>query len=169
MDVEEQGERKKFIELLNKYLTGLAKQWRAGKYPDKIAAYFTPIEFASAIEAFDVEPFVQAGFQEDEGVDIISHLHDNKEQIMELEICECTDLPKIYFHVQGEKKPIEDLSPGQRCTALLPIILLETDTPLIIDQPEDNLDNQFIFDLVVNTMRNLKESRQIIPKRLTIS
>jgi ATPase subunit of ABC transporter with duplicated ATPase domains len=81
---------------------------------------------------------------------------------MEIEICKCTDLPQIYFDVQGVKKPIEDLSPGQRCTALLPIILLETDTPLIIDQPEDNLDNQFIFDLVVNTLRSLKECRQII-------
>ncbi len=162
LDVLEQGERKKFIEMLNKKLVGLSKHWREGKYPSRIADYYTPIEFAAAIRAVDIESFINAGFEQDEGFDLISHLHDKSEDIMEIETCECTDLPKIYFDVQGVKKPIEDLSPGQRCTALLPIILLETDRPLIIDQPEDNLDNQFIFDLVVNTMRSLKECRQII-------
>lgn len=162
LGVVAQGERNKFIELLNKHLKRLPKQWHAAKFPERLASYFTPIDFVKAIRTADITSFVDAGFTKDEGVDIINHLDGNNEKLMELEVCECTDLPKIYFNVQGQKKPIEDLSPGQRCTALLPIILLETDTPLIIDQPEDNLDNQFIFDLVVNTIRKLKESRQII-------
>lgn len=58
--------------------------------------------------------------------------------------------------------PIEDLSPGQRCTALLPIILTQGDWPLVIDQPEDNLDNMMIFDVVVDVLRRLKDKRQII-------
>lgn len=162
LDVVEQGERKKFIEMLNKKLVGLRRHWHEKGYTSMIAEHYTPIEFAAAITSVDIESFINAGFEQDEGIDIISHLHDKPEDLMEIEACECTDLPKIYFDAQGVKKPIEDLSPGQRCTALLPIILLETDTPLIIDQPEDNLDNQFIFDLVVNTMRSLKECRQII-------
>jgi hypothetical protein len=162
IDVEKQGERKKFVEMLSKKLVNLPKHWREGKYSERLAAYFTPIKFAKAIRSNDLESFFKAGFDDEEGNEIVSHLHDKPEDLMEIEICECTDLPKIYFDVQGVKKPIEDLSPGQRCTALLPIILLETDTPLIIDQPEDNLDNQFIFDLVVNTLRRLKDRRQII-------
>jgi len=162
IDVEEQGERKKFIKMLNKKFVNLPKHWREGKYPERLAAYFTPIEFTKAIISVDLESFLKAGFEHEDGIEIVNHLHDKPEDLMEIEICECTDLPKIYFDVQGVKKPIEDLSPGQRCTALLPIILLETDTPLIIDQPEDNLDNQFIFDLVVNTLRSLKDRRQII-------
>jgi DNA repair exonuclease SbcCD ATPase subunit len=162
LDVIEQGERKKFKEMLDNKLVGLPRQWHAKGYTSMISEYYTPIEFAEVIKSANIESFISAGFEQDEGIDIISHLSDNHEDIMQIETCECKDLPKIYFDVQGVKKPIEDLSPGQRCTALLPIILLETDTPLIIDQPEDNLDNQFIFDLVVNTLRSLKECRQII-------
>lgn len=162
IDVEEQGERTKFIEMLNDKLVGLRKHWRDSKYPERLSDYFAPIEFAKAIKSVDIQSFLGAGFDQNEGIEIIGHLHDKYVDLMEIEICECTDLPRVYFDAQGVKKPIEDLSPGQRCTALLPIILLETDTPLIIDQPEDNLDNQFIFDLVVNTLRNLKDRRQII-------
>ncbi len=59
-------------------------------------------------------------------------------------------------------RPIEELSPGQRCSALIPIILVEGSAPLLIDQPEDNLDNKMVFDLVVDILRGLKEQRQII-------
>ena len=162
LDVIEQGERNKFIEMLNNKLVGLSKHWREGGYPSMIAEHYTPIEFAEAIKSADINSLINAGFDQDTAIAILSHLIDKHEDIMEIEACECTDLPKIYFDIQGVNKQIEDLSPGQRCTALLPIILLETDTPLIMDQPEDNLDNQFIFDLVVNTMRSLKECRQII-------
>ena len=162
IEVVEQGDQEEFKKILGHKLTNLPRQWRAKGYVDMISEHYTPIEFVAAIKTSDFESFLNAGFEFDEGVDIVSHLQGKPEDLMEIEICECTDLPKIYFDVQGVKKPIEDLSPGQRCTALLPIILLETDTPLIIDQPEDNLDNQFIFDLVVNTMRSLKDRRQII-------
>jgi hypothetical protein len=59
-------------------------------------------------------------------------------------------------------KPIADLSPGQRCSALLPIILLGSKAPLVLDQPEDNLDNQLITDLLVKALHGLKEHRQVI-------
>ena len=59
-------------------------------------------------------------------------------------------------------KDASDLSRGQKCTALLPILLSRRDTPLIIDQPEDNLDNHFIFETVVNAVQRLKKRRQMI-------
>ena len=54
------------------------------------------------------------------------------------------------------------LSTGQKCTAILPILLLDSDNPLIIDQPEDNLDNRFIFQTVVESVRRVKQHRQLI-------
>jgi len=80
------------------------------------------------------------------------------EQLLQLEHLDTEDLPIICL----DDKPIEDLSPGQRCSTLIPIILLESDCPLLIDQPEDNLDNKLVFDLVVDILRGLKEKRQII-------
>jgi len=59
-------------------------------------------------------------------------------------------------------KDASDLSRGQKCPALLPILLARRDSPLIIDQPEDNLDNHFIFETVVNAVQRLKNRRQMI-------
>jgi DNA repair exonuclease SbcCD ATPase subunit len=59
-------------------------------------------------------------------------------------------------------KDASDLSRGQKCTALLPILLARRDNPLIIDQPEDNLDNHFIFETVVSAVHRLKKRRQMI-------
>ena len=57
---------------------------------------------------------------------------------------------------------LEDLSTGQKATAVLLLLLLESDAPLIVDQPEDDLDNRFITEGVVPRMRNEKRRRQFI-------
>ena len=59
-------------------------------------------------------------------------------------------------------KDAGELSRGQKCTALLPLLLARRDSPLIIDQPEDNLDNHFIYETVVETIRRMKSRRQMI-------
>lgn len=41
-------------------------------------------------------------------------------------------------------------------------MLAESNIPLIIDQPEDDLDNAFIFSSIVATLRSVKEKRQVI-------
>lgn len=59
--------------------------------------------------------------------------------------------------------PVHQLSDGQRHTILLTIALLaDTNVPLVIDQPEDDLDNAFIFSSIVATLRSIKEKRQVI-------
>ncbi|HCC33213.1 MAG TPA: hypothetical protein DEQ28_04835, partial [Clostridiales bacterium] len=62
----------------------------------------------------------------------------------------------------GDFKPITTGSVGQRSTAILSLLLSAGDEPLIIDQPEDDLDNRYIYDVVVNLLRQRKFSRQII-------
>ena len=55
------------------------------------------------------------------------------------------------------------LSDGQRHTILLTIAMLaESNIPLVIDQPEDDLDNAFIASSIVGTLRRVKERRQVI-------
>jgi hypothetical protein len=83
-----------------------------------------------------------------------------------LEITEIEDRIGIELNVATTGRPhfkdASDLSRGQKCTALLPILLARRDNPLIIDQPEDNLDNHFIFETVVNAVKRLKKRRQMI-------
>lgn len=61
-----------------------------------------------------------------------------------------------------EFKRMDDLSKGQRATALLLLLLGASNAPLVIDQPEDDLDNRFVYDGIVTHLRNLKGKRQII-------
>ena len=59
--------------------------------------------------------------------------------------------------------PVSQLSDGQKHTIMLTIAMLaESNIPLVIDQPEDDLDNAFIFSTVVKTLRTIKERRQVI-------
>lgn len=57
---------------------------------------------------------------------------------------------------------LDELSKGQRATALLLLLLGASESPLVIDQPEDDLDNRFVYDQVVEKLRQLKGARQII-------
>ncbi|HEY2510744.1 MAG TPA: AAA family ATPase [Polyangiaceae bacterium] len=83
-------------------------------------------------------------------------------RVSELETVALGDVVAIHLRVQEEDIPVEELSTGQMCTAILPILLLQSAAPLIIDQPEDQLDNAFIFDTLVKTLQVVKKSRQII-------
>lgn len=58
--------------------------------------------------------------------------------------------------------PVNEKSPGQRSSAMLPLIALAETTPLVIDQPEDNLDKKLIGDVLARVLAELKEKRQII-------
>lgn len=57
---------------------------------------------------------------------------------------------------------LEDLSTGQKATAVLLLLLLDSDAPLVVDQPEDDLDNRFITESVVPRMKAEKRRRQFI-------
>jgi DNA repair ATPase RecN len=57
---------------------------------------------------------------------------------------------------------VNDASPGQAATAMLELALIASDEPLLIDQPEDDLDNRFIYDEVVKRLAEVGASRQII-------
>ncbi len=59
-------------------------------------------------------------------------------------------------------KELDQLSAGQKATAVLLLLLLENDGPLIVDQPEDDLDNSFITETVVPIMRRSKKRRQFL-------
>ena len=59
-------------------------------------------------------------------------------------------------------QPLEALSTGQKATAVLLLLLLESGAPLIVDQPEDDLDNRFITEGIVPRMREEKQRRQFI-------
>jgi ABC-type cobalamin/Fe3+-siderophores transport system ATPase subunit len=54
------------------------------------------------------------------------------------------------------------LSEGQRNTVLLNLILARGEGPIVIDQPEDELDSSFIYQTLVRDLRATKSKRQLI-------
>ena len=82
-----------------------------------------------------------------------------KESISDLICWFPEDALKITF---GDQQNIQQGSPGQRTAALLAFILSYGKEPLLLDQPEDDLDNELIFGLIVKQLRETKSRRQII-------
>jgi DNA repair ATPase RecN len=88
-----------------------------------------------------------------------------------LEHCHVDDLPKLTVSrridgggsVKLVQRDFTQLSLGQQQSVLLALILSsDSKRPLIIDQPEDNLDSEFIFHTFVPVLRRAKERRQVI-------
>jgi len=90
----------------------------------------------------------------------------NQTQILQLEELELPDVIRIELNIAHEGmetfRLLDKLSTGQQCTAILHLLLLQNKDPLIMDQPEDNLDNAFIADRIVSELRTAKISRQFI-------
>lgn len=59
-------------------------------------------------------------------------------------------------------RSIQEGSPGQKTAALLAFLFSYGQEPMILDQPEDDLDNHLIYDLIVNQLRRIKQNRQVI-------
>lgn len=64
-------------------------------------------------------------------------------------------------NLMGDTIPFSDASAGQQATALLTVLLNQHGNPLVIDQPEDDIDNRAIREIIENIW-NAKKKRQII-------
>ncbi|MGE3993602.1 hypothetical protein [Pseudorhodoplanes sp.] len=109
-----------------------------------------------------LERFKKAGISK-QAADAIASLPAAK--IRELEELELPERLELLLNVvrDGEQyREVGRLSTGQQCTAILHLPLLDNPDPLIIDQPEDNLDNAFIADHIVSELRNSKTKRQFL-------
>ena len=71
---------------------------------------------------------------------------------------------KPIYELRWDGRAVDELSPGERGNLLLIFYLLidRDDIPLVLDQPEENLDNQTIVGTLVPCMRDAKKRRQVI-------
>lgn len=85
-------------------------------------------------------------------------------QIDEIELLLPEDEIDIKYKPYGSSvfKPLSTASAGQKTTAILTFILSQGDIPLLLDQPEDDLDNRIVYELIVDRLKQAKEHRQII-------
>ncbi len=89
------------------------------------------------------------------------------ELFMRIEELDLSATTEIKLNTAPEDEPpvwqtLQALSTGQKATAILLLLLLESEAPLVVDQPEDDLDNRFITEGVVPIMRREKRRRQFV-------
>ena len=72
------------------------------------------------------------------------------------------DAVKVSFKERRDWRPLIQGSPGQQTAALLAFVLGYGSEPIILDQPEDDLDNTLIYELLVSRLRETKTKRQVI-------
>lgn len=81
---------------------------------------------------------------------------------IELAVFDLKDMPVFQYQIRADDFiPFQDASPGQQATVLLSILLSQDGPPLLIDQPEDDL-NMKIINEIVETLWGAKTHRQVI-------
>ena len=104
----------------------------------------------------------KTGLSEAQAQWLMNFLNQDEARPYELELLSPEDDVRVSLKVNDRWVPLEHLSAGQRATAMLLILLTQTRHPLLIDQPEDDLDNRFIYEDVVKLLRDQKGERQVI-------
>lgn len=129
---------------------------------DRLVQRVPPHEFAAIVQRADVQTLKDhLEIEADRANRMILQLRDLK-AVFDIEVVELYDRPTIELQDGQDYKDANSLSTGQKCTTILPILLLESASPLLIDQPEDNLDNAFIYETVVKSLRGVRGKRQLV-------
>ena len=143
----------KFLEIFRQ--RGITRWWNGldsdGKpSPDTLIEYLK----SHSLSKVGMSEAVQTTFEES--------ITRSKER--ELAALRCPDTYVLEMRMDDESyRSLNDLSGGQRVSVLLSL-LLETadDRPLVIDQPEDELDNRFLSETVLPALKKLRGRRQVI-------
>ena len=152
--------------------------WRNLKKSKVISENLSPLDFVNACKNGNKE--ILTAIKDSEGSNLLSDFEAssiiektvNDNNFEEYEALHFEDFPSITVtkaikEESGDtkyySKPISQLSLGQQHSVLLGILMLsDSNKPLIIDQPEDNLDSEFIYKTIVKNLRKIKEQRQVI-------
>lgn len=126
-----------------------------------LAREISPFELASWVEQGDSRGLASAlGIGADRAHAIISALR--ARGTADLIPAEIDDGVSLELLDGLDYKSTDRLSIGQRCTAVLPVLLGQHGDPLVLDQPEDHLDNAFIASTLVPALRRRLPSDQFI-------
>lgn len=159
--VEANANRESFEQLLEQKLGGRLRETftKLRELQD-----FAPATFARACRAGRQELIDQFGLTPMQASSLAAASQELILQIEELRLAPLTTI-ELNTGMEGQAaiwQRLENLSTGQKATAVLLLMLLESDAPLVIDQPEDDLDNRFISEGVVPRIRAEKRKRQFL-------
>lgn len=134
---------------------------------DDIAAHIKPFTLVRALWSGDPSTLkLPAGVSATDIARLHANIADRElwEDLLELQLVDTPDVLSVKFRKPGETgyADIKDLSHGQKCTAILVLLLADGETPVLIDQPEDALHAPWIEEYLVDRLRTLRGVRQYI-------
>ena len=126
-----------------------------------VASSISPRELIEAIDSYDVELLAEVtGVSKERSGRILSQLYDT--DLGGLGTVTIRDTVDLKLLDGVEYKDISALSTGQRCTVILPLVLRHTNRIIIVDQPEDHIDNAFIADTLIQAVLARDSESQIL-------
>jgi energy-coupling factor transporter ATP-binding protein EcfA2 len=160
ISIEQSGHLGQYRDLLEDALRGV--RMKQGLVAQRIVERIMPAEFVSLVRRGEADTLAQrTGVNAEQARKVVDALKDT-ETLFAIESVELADRPRIELKDGDGYKDSTTLSTGQKCTTILPILLMDGDAPLLVDQPEDNLDNRFVCESVVESIRKVKTRRQLI-------
>lgn len=158
--IEQFGNRDAYRQVIEDALEGARVNRRV--VAQRIVDAVSPGELSAIVAARSRDALIdQAGLNTNQADWVFTALAKDS-VLFDLETIELIDRPWIELLDGEQYKDSLSLSTGQKCTAILPILMLDSANPLLIDQPEDNLDNSFIYETIVRNIRDVKVRRQLI-------
>lgn len=148
-----------YVSVLNGALRGSGLRYR--ELADRMAETFSPQEIAVLAERGEVSVISKAlEINEERALRLAEGLRGDGGA--ELLVTEVGDEVVIELLDGTSFKSTDFLSMGQRCTAVLPIILQHNERIIVLDQPEDHLDNAFVVGTLVKAIRTRAGAAQTI-------
>jgi hypothetical protein len=158
--VTQAAELQEYQELVTEALKGSGV--RQGPTAERLCQVFLPTELAEVVAANDLSTLMQrSGLDQERSKKILNALRNGGTHYT-IETVALNDRPCIELLDGDTFKQSTHLSTGQRCTTILPILLTQSERPLLVDQPEDNLDNAFVYETIVRALQTIKGTRQVI-------
>ena len=159
--VTHSGDKRPLFDILRETVSGRLKEAE-----DNLEAYvdFSLEEFGADCRTGADALVTRYGLTSHQATQIVEQGEDLFMRIEEIELPDVTD---VALNVSSDRRraewrSMERLSSGQKATAALLLLFLEADAPLLVDQPEDDLDNSFIADGIVPKLRAEKRRRQFL-------
>jgi hypothetical protein len=126
-----------------------------------LAARLAPPELARAVEDFDSRTVAQLGEISLERAErVLAQLR--SQGVGDVLTAPIEDAVVLELLDGSDYKETSELSTGQRCTVVLPVVLHHQERPVVLDQPEDHLDTAFIVDTLVRSILRRPTGSQLI-------
>jgi ABC-type lipoprotein export system ATPase subunit len=159
VEVERSGQLDQYSAVIADCLKGSGLHYN--ELASSLSAAMSPREIVEAVDQTNHELISEAlGISRERAVRLISAFKScNLGEVLTVTV---EDETRFSLLDGSESKDIADLSTGQRCTVILPLVLEQKNRVIIVDQPEDHIDNAFIAETVVKAIKERSPGSQIL-------